>query len=149
MFKSIKDQWKKAEAAAIIQTGLEDQNRLGYFTGDPAKTANRIVLRAWDFQPEIYDGRFGVRPHKLTIAVTSLILAVEETGPYHEQTPSLMLVLGALLQGLASNELLLPLVQLDFKLIEQTAERFERLNVAMFGTEINNASPSIECAAPT
>ena len=117
LFKGIKDNWKKAEAAAIIQTLLEGQARVGTFSGDPATAANTLVKKAWAVNPEILDGRYGQRPHKASLAATALAMAVDGLSRDSKFHGSLITALAQILLDLEEKGFLLPLSQLDQKLL--------------------------------
>jgi hypothetical protein len=142
VFKGIKNNWKKAEASVVIQNLLQDQADSGFFDDDPASTANLIVSKAWDLVPQLFDGRFGQRPHKLSVAAVSLAMMVEklpDTSRYHAP---LMVCLGTLLEGVAANEILLPLTPLDQRLLQKAGEVFsekgEELGASLLGQEIDD-----------
>ena len=117
LFKGIKDNWKKAEAASIIQNLLEGQARVGAFAGDPATAANTLVKKAWAVNPEIFDGRYGQRPHKASLAATSLAMAVDGLSRASKFHAPLMAALAEILLDLEEKGFLLPLSQLDRKLL--------------------------------
>ena len=69
--------YKKSDAATAIQNLLEHQAQYGVFEGDPASTANAYVQAAWDEKPDVFNGKFGKRPHKLSVVIYALALAVQ------------------------------------------------------------------------
>lgn len=78
MFKGIKDNFKKAEAAVVVENLLQFHINSGIFKiSMPAKAlANKMIQTAWDFKPDLLGGRFGVRPHKLSIAIFTFSIHV-------------------------------------------------------------------------
>ena len=72
MFSRIKNNWKKSEAAVIIQQLLEQKAAAGIFRGDPPTVANSIIAVGWEQMPDVFSGRFGNRPHKISIAAFCL-----------------------------------------------------------------------------
>lgn len=137
MFKGIKDNWKKAEAAAVIEAALTDMRQAGTYDRDPAKGANAIVQKAWETQPEIFDGRSGVRPHKLTVAIVSMSMMVENMNPESDYFTPFMVSLGVMLQGAAANATQLGFTRTDEHLIEQVAGIYERLSAVHLSDELS------------
>jgi hypothetical protein len=76
-FKAITDNFKKAEAAVIVQNLLSNAAKIGMYDGDPAKSATRLVDRLWDSNSALFSGKQGHRPHKLTIASAAFASAIE------------------------------------------------------------------------
>ena len=79
MFKSIVNNFHKAKSAVIVQNLLEhyQQNSIGFQDIDPASEANTLVQCAFDVFPDVFGKRFGVRPHKCSLAIMALSLGVE------------------------------------------------------------------------
>lgn len=72
MLSRMKNNWKKSEAAVIVQQLLERKEAVGLFTGDSATTANSIVAIGWEQMPDVFSGKFGKRPHKISVAAFCL-----------------------------------------------------------------------------
>ena len=68
LFRGIKSTYKKSEAAVVVQNLLEHQAKAGLFNLDPASIATKLVAAAWKQKPDVFDGLFGQRPHKITVA---------------------------------------------------------------------------------
>ncbi|WP_157764557.1 hypothetical protein [Rhodobacter sp. CZR27] len=117
LFKGIKDQWKKAEAAAVIQTLLEEQIKVGLLDANAASLANSVVSKVWEQSPEYFDGRFGQRPHKIAFAGLALAMAVDKLPKDGRLHAPLMVCLSELLLGVEANSFLLPLTPLDERMI--------------------------------
>lgn len=124
MFRSLKDNWKKAEAAAVLEKLLEEQVALGLFGSDPAKSANILVGKAWDAHPELFDGRFGQRPHKLATAAATLAMTLERLPETSSSRDALTVCLGRLLAAIAEHGVFLPLTALDHRLLDHAGEVF-------------------------
>ena len=62
------------EAAVVVSNLLEHYTASGPLELDasPAKTANRLIEEVWHRMPDIFEGKFGHRPHKLTVAGVAL-----------------------------------------------------------------------------
>ncbi|MEH0739956.1 hypothetical protein H4F05_00420 [Vibrio cholerae] len=82
MFKAIKDNYKKAQAAVVVENLLQMQIDSGMFeTSLPIKDlANKMVQQAWDVKADLLGGRFGTRPHKLSVAAFTVAIAIVSSG---------------------------------------------------------------------
>jgi hypothetical protein len=124
IFSGIKDNYKKSEAAVIIQNLLAQQAQVGLFSGDPAKTANSLVENAWQAKPDMFNGGFGQRPFKLSVAAFSLALGAKMVDLYHEDRNPFMISLGSLLQEVEVNGALYPFNGIDNTLLEASMNMY-------------------------
>ena len=119
-FRGIKNNIKKSEAAVIIQNLLEMQSKTGLYDRDPASSANEIVGAFWDKSVNILDGRFGQRPHKISLAAAALGDAISKLGQ-HPYSNNYSICLGNILNEISVNGALYSLNSLDHKLLEESA----------------------------
>ena len=103
--------------AAVIAQNLLDMSAIRHgFPGNPAKYANQIVGHAWKLNLDAFSGKFGQRPHKLTVAFYSLSLACS-TKQINESDDSehtaLMYCIGEIINELNTNSALYPFNSLD------------------------------------
>ncbi len=124
LFGSVKSNWKKSEAATVVQNLLEHQAKYGFFTSDPAKTATLLIAKVWDSKPDIFNGKFGQRPHKLSVAAIALSSAVDNLSPQNDDYSSLVIALGNLLQEWETNGTLYPLNSIDNELLKTSLQTF-------------------------
>lgn len=124
LFSGIKDAYKKTAAAVVIQHLLEHQGRIGFFEGDPATLSRRLVSSTWDQKPDMFGGKFGQRPHKLSVAAISLAIGVAGFSKHDRNRAVLLLALGNILSELEVNGRLYPLNGVDYTLIEGAAKIF-------------------------
>jgi len=118
LFSGIKSRYKKSEAAVVVQNLLEHQAGAGLLTLDPAKLANKLVAIVWDAKPDIFNGKFGQRPHKIAVAASALangIYLFEEDNPNRN---ALVFSLSNILKDLETNGGLYPFNSLDQQLIK-------------------------------
>lgn len=125
LFGAIKNPYKKSEAAVVVQNLLEAQARAENFDLDPASYANQLVAAIWDQKPDVFDGKFGQRPHKLTVAAAALAHGIQQLDSSDDNWPSLVLSLGNLLSELEVNGQLYPLNSLDHCLLRVAVSAFE------------------------
>jgi hypothetical protein len=75
--RTIGENWRKAEAAAIVQNIIEQNAKLLETPVDAATLANRMVGEVWDDATPLFDGSRGAKPHKATLAAAALAHALE------------------------------------------------------------------------
>ena len=124
LFSGIKDNIKKSEAAVCVQNLLEQQKSIGYFSGDPARTANALVQAAWDERPDIFSGKFGQRPHKIAVTAIALCRALSLTQESDPNRLALLACLGTALSEAHTNAGFYPFNNLDMTLLEAAGEVF-------------------------
>ena len=121
VFGAIKNTYKKSEAAVVVQNVLEISVRtgLGGSIEACAKLANRLVAIVWDERPDLYSGKFGQRPHKISVAAAALAEGVKANP-----LPALSFALGNVLSEVETNGRLYPLNSVDHVLIEEAVAVF-------------------------
>lgn len=127
LFSGIKSTYKKSEAAVVVQNLLEHQAKVGLLDLDPAKLANKLVEVVWDSKPDVFDGKFGQRPHKITVAASALANGIElfEDGDLNRN--ALVLSLGNILSELETNGRLYPFNSLDHQLLDASMSIFAEI----------------------
>ena len=117
--------FKKSEAAVVVQKLLEIQAIAGLFDKDCAAYAQVLVDAAWSEKPTVFDGSFGQRPFKLSVAATALANGLSHLKGNTSQVRSdsstrdaLVLSLGNIFLEVETNGNLYPLNSLDHQLLE-------------------------------
>ena len=133
--------FKKSEAAVVVQNLLALEAENGLFDGDAAAAARELVQNAWDRRPDLFEGKLGVRPDKLAIAATAFSDAVGKQAPSGDFDPVHLLCLGRILEAVDRKGAALRLSGLDFDLLDAAAETFrkaeEQLAAAPIGRDID------------
>lgn len=124
IFSRIKNIYKKSEAAVVVQNVLEHQVSVGFLHMDPAKLGTKLVGTVWDSKPDIFNGRFGQRPHKITVAAFALANGIDLFDDEDRNRIALVLSLGNILSELETNGRLYPLNSLDHQLLEVSVSIF-------------------------
>ncbi|MCD5979201.1 hypothetical protein K3169_10010 [Pseudomonas phytophila] len=117
LFTGIKSTFKKTEAAVVVRNLLELQVRVGFFHSDPAKVANSLVAAVWDQKPDMFDGSFGQRPHKLSVAAVALAGGIENMEEENPDRAGLAISLANLLSEIEVNGRFYPLNGIDEELL--------------------------------
>lgn len=132
IFSGIRNIYKKSEATVVVQKLLEDQARVGWFELDPAKVASALVQNAWDQKPDIFNGKFGQRPHKIAVAAIALAIPLDAMGDNDQNHRAILIALGNVLLEVERNGRLYPLNSLDEQLLEWAvavyAERAQKVD---------------------
>lgn len=142
LFGGIKDTYKKSEAAVVVQNLLEMQQKSGLFDRDPASAATSLVEAVWTENPHLFDGRFGQRPHKISLAASAFSNAIEVLDSENLNGNCFIVCLGNILNEFSVNGKLYPLNTLDMDLLASAAKVFtkasEELTASPLGQEIND-----------
>jgi hypothetical protein len=143
-FSGIKSTLKKSEAAVVVQNLLEHQARAGMFPADPAKVANKLVLAVWSQKPDMFDGKFGQRPHKISVAAAALANGIFNLDEDNPNRTGLVLALGNLLSEVEVNGRLYPLSSIDHQLLEMAMSTFSELADEQGPAQDNESLPPFE-----
>ncbi|WP_165905346.1 hypothetical protein [Rhodovulum euryhalinum] len=140
MFKGIKNTYQKSLGAVVAQNLLEMHARRFYLQIDAQMVANRLVEAAWSENEHLFDGRYGQRPFKSSIAAAAFGKALRDRSEDFEQLCLYGMCLGTILQEIEVNGHRYPLNGIDLEILEKNAEvlRFfsEDLENSQFGQEI-------------
>ncbi len=80
LLSGVKNTADKAKAAVVVQNILGGQpKKLHEMAGlkNHKLLANRLVDDVWDQQPDIFGGKLGARPHKVTLAAAAFAHALD------------------------------------------------------------------------
>ncbi len=142
LFSGFKNTLKKSEAAVIVQDLLQMQVDAGLLERDPAKLANTLVETAWSSKPDIFNGGFGQRPFKLSVAAISLGMGIQHFANDEDTRNALIISLGNILSELEVNGRLYPLNGIDEQLLSAAmaifAEATEEMLDSPLGCEIDD-----------
>ena len=142
LFSGFKNTLKKSEAAVIVQNLLQIQVDAGLLERDPAKLANTLVEAAWSSKTDIFNGGFGQRPFKLSVAAISLGMGIQHFANDEDTRNALIISLGNILSELEVNGRLYPLNGIDEQLLSAAmaifAEATEEMLDSPLGREIDD-----------
>lgn len=143
LFGSIKSTWKQYEAVFVVRKLLEDQAKQGYFTSNPSETAKFLINKIWDERPDIFNGKFGQRPHEMSVAAIALSYAIDNLSPNNDDYTPLIIVLGELIQEWKVNGEFYPLNSLDNKLLKSALQTYIKVsnNQQEVSEEISTLDP--------
>jgi hypothetical protein len=119
MFSAIKSTFKKSEAAVVIQNLLSDHKARGACEGDPAFIATKLISLVWDQKPDLFNGKFGQRPHKLSVAAIALAQGLNGFAYNRDMQLACLNSLGTILDQLNVNGQFYKLNAIDDALISE------------------------------
>ena len=148
IFGGIKNTIKKTEAELILENLLKIQFKAFYIHENPSRLAEKLVSEVWQSQPDVFDGKFGQRPFKLTAAAAALSYAIKRLDKDNPNRVALIMSLGNLFSELEVNEKLYPLNSLDHKLLEESLgvlklEMSEILNSSPYGGVVSQFEDTV------
>lgn len=127
MFDGLKHKWRSAEAAALIESTFEHMAELGTFDGNAKTLGHRIVKGASELRPDLFDGRNGHRPHRISYAAMALALTAERAPTDGRVFPVVMIALGLVLEAARLDAVSLPFSPQDLMLLDSAATVFTKL----------------------
>lgn len=136
LFSGFKNTLKKSEAAVIVQNLLQIQVNAGLLDRDPAKLATTLVETAWTSKPDIFNGSFGQRPFKLSVAAMSLGMGIKDFANDEDTRNALILSLGNIFSELEVNGRLYPLNGIDEELLNASMIIFKDATEEMLSSPL-------------
>lgn len=134
-FTRTKSVFKKSEASEAL---FQLMNRCNKFRLIPEKNveplSRALIERVWESAPDIYDGKFGQRPHKYAVVASALYSVIEtgqEDGTNQQLIELMCLCLSSLLDELTENGILYPFTDLDKAFISKIKHSFEQYIATM------------------
>lgn len=127
MISFLKVFYKKCITAALIQELVERRQGLFINVNNSGMLARQIVLDAWKEKPDIFNGKYGNYPHKISTAAYALSLAMKT---YSHETPEFMMAmlsLSDILNEVSTHGDLYPFTLLDLSLIDEAIENCSQI----------------------
>lgn len=103
MFGWIKNTVRKSEAAVIVQQALEAHTVISPRPFDPVTLSTSLVAGVWDGKPDLFEGKLGKQPHKMSIAAIALATGLYDFPDDSEAQLAIHLALGAVMLDLITN----------------------------------------------
>lgn len=147
-FGGVKSTFKKSEAAVVVQNLLEHQARAGFFSSDPAQVSNKLVEAVWSQRPDMFEGAFGQRPHKISVAAAALANGVFNLSEDNPRRVGLALALGNLLSEVELNGKLYPFNGIDYELLDMAMTTFSELDDEVNQSENTSSLSPIDVLYP-
>ena len=125
IFSEFKSTFKKSESILLLKSMFDQHKSIGLLEDvNTEKLAERLVSDVWQSKPDIFDGAFGQRPHKMAVAAAALAYSLDnlELERNRKIRLSIQINLGNLLSEIQTNGRLYPFNSLDVVLIESAVD---------------------------
>lgn len=123
-FSIFKSLYIKSQSIVIIKNLLKIAVKEEIANLDPANTAYVLIENVWNSMPDVFNGKFGQQPHRITVAASALSNGLLNTPINHPSREALIFSLGTILSDLEKHGDLYPLNSLDKRLINESVEVF-------------------------
>jgi len=138
-----------AEATSVVANLMDECARRGacepWTKAKRNAVASRLVAAAWAKDPSLFDGRYGRRPHRVSVAASAFAGALCRWEIETTLGEICFLCLGLLLAEIERNGPKYPLTDLDKVLLEGASETFMRVvqkaDATPLGQEISQLIP--------
>ena len=126
LFDRFKNAGAQAAAAVVIQNLLTNYKQINpLFDADISASGNLFVQDVWDLKPDIYEGKFGQRPHKLAIVASALACALTRIPRSSKNRNGPLWALTQVLEEYEVNGRLYPYSSMDHQLFEEAKQVLE------------------------
>lgn len=130
----VKNTAAKASAAVVVQNILGEQPaKLHEMAGlkNHKLLATRLVDDVWDQQPDVFGGKFGSRPHKITIAASAFAHALDMLSEAETEGEGRLYLLvneglKEMMPEISDNRGNYALTELDHSLLDESIRIFEQ-----------------------
>lgn len=131
MFSFLKDTFKKSETAALVARLLDFQKKNGIGNLNSNKFANEIVHMLWEQKPEIFQGKTGVRPHKMASTAMALCNGFAILEGDSRNKLAILAALANVLTESSENRSLYKFSRLDEDLFERASFLLNKFSLEM------------------
>ncbi|TRW50246.1 hypothetical protein FM042_05270 [Aliidiomarina halalkaliphila] len=128
MFKSLKNMWRMAQAATVLEQIVEEELRYNAHlsVGDYKAFARKIIEHSWELNKQTYSGKIGPRPKSVTIAICAVAEALERVEFGSDAHFILSSSFSTLSTHLIKNDFAYDLKKIDELLIDEALKRGAR-----------------------
>lgn len=131
LIRKVKNQIRKADAAAALENLLKTQAEAGNLQGNPHIIANDMITETWDRSKKHVNWQDVSPPHKISLVAISLAERVEKTQYGDPSFFGYNLALGVVLLTANRNHTRFGFSPLDFYLLDAAGETQQRSCDAM------------------
>jgi hypothetical protein len=108
----------KSNSINIVTNLLQHQIEYGFMTDNPKDVATYLVNRIWKKAPDVFEGRFGQSPFKLTVAIYALVKGYKKY-PQGATKDAIFISIGNAFSEIHMNGAKYPLNSLDIELLNE------------------------------
>jgi hypothetical protein len=117
MLRGLIDIYKKSSAAVVARTFLEQTAKEGFSNLPSADTAASLVEVVWEAEPKLFNGHYGQRPFKLTVAAAAFAQGIRNSRYDLHEKFSFAVCLGKILHIFQREGNRFPLNGIDHELL--------------------------------
>ena len=143
MFSAIKNTYHKSLGAVVAQNLLEMHAKNLHQEIDAHMVANRLVEAAWTESAHLFDGRFGQRPFKSSIAAAAFGAAIDNSATGFDQRCLYAMCLGTILREIEMNGHRYPLNGIDQEILQKCAAVLQTFSEELAASPIGQEVESI------
>lgn len=103
MLSAFHSRFRKSQAAVVIENILSDVVEIPLEQITFSAMANNLIRRVWESNPDLFDGKLGQRPHKLTVAACAMASGLECFERNSTNYRVLLLSLGVAINEIRAN----------------------------------------------
>lgn len=135
LFSFFKTTKAKTEASIIIENLLDIRFKGTEYEKDSHILAQRCIKQAWIEFPDVLNGTFGQRPHKLTTAIAGITALLNFENKDFIASNDLKISLFTALSEFEVNRNFYPFKNIDFQLIKMLEPVIEAIIVDFYGED--------------
>ncbi len=115
----------KAEIEGVLENLLKIQVDNGTMSQDPKLVAKLCMLKAWDDFPDVFNGNFGQRPHKLIGVAVGIASVINTTERENKDFLGLLTAFFTVLSEIETNRNYYPFTNIDYEMLNRIAPIIE------------------------
>lgn len=127
MFGWVKNTLRKSEAALLVQQAFEARMAYCLSPFDADKLSTALVAKVWDYKPDIFEGKLGKAPHKMSVAAIALANGAYDYDHDDDMRLPIQLALGLVLTEVVNNGRFYNLGGADHYLLELADKAFAEI----------------------
>ncbi len=108
----------KSDSINIVTNLLKHQVEYGFMDDDPKTVATQLVNNVWNNAPDVFEGKFGQSPFKLTVAIYALVKGYD-LYPKGATKDAILTSIGNAFSEIQMNGAKYPLNSLDQELLQE------------------------------
>lgn len=116
----------KSKASIILENLLTIQKEKYNFDDNISKISQELINQVFESMPDVYEGKFGVRPHKVTVAIAALAEGLNKINVDNKLFSPYLLSLATALNDVEINSGFYSFTNIDYTLISTSIKVFEK-----------------------
>ena len=109
----------RADIESVVEKLLEIQVNNGTFSANPKQVATLCMLGAWKNFPDVFNGNFGQRPHRLIGASVGIATIINTTERENKDFRGLLMAFFTVLSEIETNKNYYPFSNIDYEMLNR------------------------------